>query len=132
MDDRFAIARGLEILGGLYSEYPSLPLTRGMEINLHLYGSRALDRAEQIRLAEAVIYEMDEPEIHLHLVRSREAAWLHVRGDVAGVPVTVVMWADDVCERMPDERRKRDRWVLPPALVLVATRHVSGAPGGAQ
>lgn len=130
MTDNLAVARGLEILSGLYAEHPSLPRAYSMEINLHQYGKRALSREEQIRLAEAVVYEMDNPEIHLALNRGADTAWVYVRGDVEGIGVTLRMWADDVCERRPDERRKRDRWVLPPSLVLVATRDVASIPSG--
>jgi hypothetical protein len=128
MTDNLAISRGLETLGGLYAEHPSLPPGYGLEIDLHQYGARALPREEQIRLAEAVIYEMDEPEIRLLLNRGTDSAWVHVHGAIEGLLVTLRMFAADVCERRPDERRKRDRWELPPRLVLVATRHVTALP----
>lgn len=118
MSDRAAFVQGLDILAGLYSHYPSLPLGfPAQRIDLHQYGRRALDPAEQIGLAVAVIEQMDGPEISLHLNRGVNTAWLHVRGYLAGLSVTIRMFADDVCERRPEERRKRDRWVLPPEVV---------------
>lgn len=128
MTDNFAVSRGLETLGALYAEHPSLPASYGMEINLHQPGTRRLPREEQICLAEAVIYEMDEPEIRLVLNRGTDSAWVHVHGAIEGLLVTLRMFAADVCERRPDERRKHDRWELPPALVLVATRNVTALP----
>lgn len=127
MTDNLAISRGLETLGALYAEHPTLPASYSVEINLHQYGKRALPREEQIRLAEAVIYEMDNPEIRLAVNRGSDSAWVYVQGDIEGLGVTLRMSADDVCERRPDERRKRDRWELPPGLVLVATRHVTAS-----
>lgn len=127
MGDRFAIARGFEVLGALYAEHTSLPLATGLRISLHLFGSRALPRAEQVRLAVAVIWQMDEPTIRLHLNRGANTAWIYVGGYLAGLRVTVEMWADDVCELQPDAKRKRDRWVLPPE-VVAAVEYCNSSP----
>ncbi len=115
---------GLEMLARLYWNNPDLPRgPRAQQINLHRYGGRAISPADQIRLAIAVIEEMDAPEIELGLNRSHDSAWLRVRGHFVDLPVTVEMFADDVCERDEKARRKRDRWITPPQLVsAVAAR----------
>lgn len=124
-----AYARGLGILAGLYSEHPSLPLGGALEIDLYQYGFRSQGLAEQIGLALAVIEQMDAPEIRLHLNRGSDSAWLYVDGYLAGLHVSVRMWANEVCEQRPQERLKRDRWVSPPELVAaVKARPAERAP----
>ncbi|MFC6081069.1 hypothetical protein [Sphaerisporangium aureirubrum] len=137
MSERAAYIRGLWILAKLYADYPTLPPGwPAQEINLHQYGRTALPLAEQMYLAVAVIERMDAPAISLHLNRGAPTAWLFVRGDLAGLPVRIKMWADDVCERRPQERLKRDRWVWPPAVVnavkarTVAAANARTAPDG--
>ncbi|MER7126692.1 hypothetical protein [Micrococcus luteus] len=112
-----AFVRGLDTLAGLYFEHPSLPPSRPLEINMHRYGQLALAPAEQVRLAVAVIEQMEAPEILMRFNRSVDTAWLHVHGNLAGLNVWIKMWADDVCEKRPGARLKRDRWELPPEIV---------------
>lgn len=119
LNDREAYIRGLDTLSWLYGEHPSLPAGGDAQtIDLHQYGSKALPVSEQIDLAVAVIEQMTDPEIHLHLNRGAPTAWLYVHGYLEGaLRVSVKMWADDVCERRPEEKRKRDRWVVPTEIV---------------
>jgi hypothetical protein len=133
MSDRAAFVRGLDILAGLYSEYPSLPQGgNAQQINLHQYGRVALEPAEQISLVVAVIEHMDAPVAGLALNRGAESAWFYVRGHLAGrLVVSVQMWADDVCERRPEERRKRDRWVLPPEVAAAVEARAAAEQAGA-
>ncbi|MEU8278172.1 hypothetical protein ACFYOK_37605 [Microbispora bryophytorum] len=130
MTDRIDYILGLGILAGLYDAHPSLPTGwRSQEIDLHQYGINALPAAEQGGLALAVIEQMDAPEITFQFNRTVTSAWLHVSGRLAGLPVTVRMLADDVCERRPEARRKRDRWELPPEIVA-AVKARTGQPEG--
>lgn len=112
-----AFVRGLDTLAGLYSKHPSLPLAGALYLDMHRYGQMALAPAEQIRLAVAVIEEMDAPEISMRFNRGVDTAWLNVHGSLDGLRVWIKMWADDVCEKRPDARLKRDRWELPPEIV---------------
>lgn len=117
MRDRRDYIEGLDSLAALYAENPALPLGDGIDINLHRYGSHAIEAAEQVRLAVAVVKLMREPELRLKLNRGAPTAWLFLNGYLGELRVSLQMWADEVCERRPTERLKRDRWVFPPELV---------------
>ncbi|MER7131192.1 hypothetical protein [Streptosporangium saharense] len=112
-----AFVRGLDALAALYVEHPSLPPSGALEIDMHRYGQQALAPAEQIRLAVAVIEQMETPKILMRFNRNVDTAWLYVHGNLAGLRVWIKMWANDVCEKRPDARLKRDRFALPPEIV---------------
>ncbi|MFI9558822.1 hypothetical protein [Nonomuraea endophytica] len=129
MRDHQSYIDGLDTLAALYVEHPTLPLGGGIDINLHRYRSQAIDPAEQIRLTVAIVEQMRQPEIRLKLNRGAPTAWLYVTGYVRGLRVDIQMWADEVCERRPNEQLKRDRWVIPPAL---ATAVQAASTGGGE
>ncbi|RBQ21652.1 hypothetical protein DP939_02770 [Spongiactinospora rosea] len=92
---------------------------RSIEIDFSPHGRPLIPPTDQLRVALDVVAHMRDPELRMELVRGVERARLCVRGDIAGLTVRLRINADDVCDRNPAARLKRDRWVIPSALLAV-------------
>ncbi|PZG49827.1 hypothetical protein C1I98_10955 [Spongiactinospora gelatinilytica] len=118
--DRAAQIAGLRALADLLDTNLAVPAPwQSIEIDFSPFGRPLVPPADQLQVALDVIAHMREPELAMELVRSRERAWLNVRGDVVGLTVRLRLDADHVCDRDPSARRKRDRWIVPPRLLAV-------------
>ncbi|GAA0970063.1 hypothetical protein GCM10009555_018320 [Acrocarpospora macrocephala] len=126
-DERRAeLITGLDRLAALLRAEPGLSKP-SVRVEFDRYSSRHRPAAEQIAQALVLIGELADSSIALEVVNGTPYAKVMIRGRLAGLPVEMTLWAEGLCEHRPNEKRKRDRWVIPAELVdAVAERNRIG------
>nr|WP_062336103.1 hypothetical protein [Herbidospora sakaeratensis] len=127
---RVATLAGMQDLIDFLGDHRDFPLPSNyVEIELWKpeHSRRATATAEQaMAQALTLIGEMEDVTVELAIVNGTPHARVVINGRMEGVFVTATLWAEGICEHRPDEKRKRDRWVVPTQLIEAANKQPSG------